>query len=242
MVEKNVQDSRRRIWIDAAKQRFGSLRRTQRLAGQRCRALWGELRHPEHPAVQRGRDARARAAAPDADARRRSTATSRTPARVSSTCLVTVERNRYSVPCDLPARWSACGCTRRAWSSWPTTGVVASHERMRRSRPDALRLAALHPAGAAQARRACATARRSPTCPQPLLQLQAALLRRPGGDRVMAQVLAAVPTARPGRGAGGRGAGARDRRACSAEHVLNVLAPAQRRSAAARARGDRAGD
>ena len=43
--------------------------------------------------------------------------------------------------------------------------VVASHERLSDRRPDPLRLAALHPAGAEEARRACATARRSPTCP-----------------------------------------------------------------------------
>jgi hypothetical protein len=58
--------------------------------------------------------------------------------------------------------------------------------------------------------------------PLALLRLQQALLRRPGGDRVMAQVLAAVPTA-----------GLEsvlvavelvlETGAVSAEHVLNVL-------------------
>jgi len=59
--------------------------------------------------------------------------------------------------------------------------------------------------------------------PEPLIQLQRALMRRPGGDRVMAQVLAAVPTA---------GLEAvlvavslvLETGAVSAEHVLNVLA------------------
>jgi hypothetical protein len=58
--------------------------------------------------------------------------------------------------------------------------------------------------------------------PEPLLKLQGALMRRPGGDRVMAQVLAAVPTA---------GLDAvlvavelvLETGAVSAEHVLNVL-------------------
>ena len=40
VVEKNVQDSRRRIWIEAREQRFGSLRRAQCLAG---RALPGAV-------------------------------------------------------------------------------------------------------------------------------------------------------------------------------------------------------
>jgi hypothetical protein len=48
VVEKNVQDSRRRIWIDAAKQRFGSFTELNAWLGQRCRALWDEIRHPEH--------------------------------------------------------------------------------------------------------------------------------------------------------------------------------------------------
>ena len=48
VVEKNVQDSRRRIWIDAAKQRFGSFTELNAWLGQRCRALWDEVRHPEH--------------------------------------------------------------------------------------------------------------------------------------------------------------------------------------------------
>ena len=42
----------------------------------------------------------------------------------------------------------------------------------------------------------CATARRSPTMPEPLHRLRRGLLREPaGGDRVMAQVLAIVLTA-----------------------------------------------
>jgi len=47
-VEKNVQDNRRRIWIDAAKQRFGSFVELNAWLGARCRALWDEVRHPEH--------------------------------------------------------------------------------------------------------------------------------------------------------------------------------------------------
>ena len=48
VVEKNVQDSRRRIWIDAGKQRFGSFVELNAWLGDRCRALWDEVRHPEH--------------------------------------------------------------------------------------------------------------------------------------------------------------------------------------------------
>ena len=58
--------------------------------------------------------------------------------------------------------------------------------------------------------------------PAPLLALQQALLRRPGGDRVTAQVLAAVPTA----GLDAVLVAAElvlESGAVSAEHVLNVI-------------------
>ena len=58
--------------------------------------------------------------------------------------------------------------------------------------------------------------------PAPLRALQQALLRRPGGDRVMAQVLAAVPTA----GLDAVLVAAElvlETGAVSAEHVLNVI-------------------
>jgi transposase len=48
LVEKNVQDSRRRIWIGAAKVRFLSFAELNAWRGERCRALWSEIRHIEH--------------------------------------------------------------------------------------------------------------------------------------------------------------------------------------------------
>ena len=48
VVEKNVQDSRRRLWQEAAHRRFGCLVELNAWLADRCRALWGELRHPEH--------------------------------------------------------------------------------------------------------------------------------------------------------------------------------------------------
>lgn len=47
-VVKNVQDSRRRIWIEAGKRRFGSFTELNAWLAPRCRALWDEVRHPEH--------------------------------------------------------------------------------------------------------------------------------------------------------------------------------------------------
>ena len=48
VVEKNVQDSRRRVWIEAGKERFGNFIELNAWLGQRCRALWDDVRHPEY--------------------------------------------------------------------------------------------------------------------------------------------------------------------------------------------------
>jgi hypothetical protein len=99
VVEKNVQDSRRRIWIDAAKQRFGSFAELNAWLGERCRALWERCATPSTSSSAWPR-CWSTSGAPDAHAgavRR----LRREAARVTSTCLVTVARNRYSVPCEL---------------------------------------------------------------------------------------------------------------------------------------------
>ena len=46
-VEKNVQDSRRRIWIEARERRFGSFVELNVWLSQRCRAIWAETAHPD---------------------------------------------------------------------------------------------------------------------------------------------------------------------------------------------------
>ena len=48
VVEKNVQDSRRRIWQEASTIKFGSFIELNAWLGVRCRALWSEIRHPEY--------------------------------------------------------------------------------------------------------------------------------------------------------------------------------------------------
>jgi transposase len=100
VVEKNVQDSRRRIWLAAREQRFGSLEELNAWLGERCKALWAELRHPEHKAfsVSEMLELERSHLMPkpvDFDGYVQDVS------RVSSTCLVTVARNRYSVPCEL---------------------------------------------------------------------------------------------------------------------------------------------
>ena len=48
VVEKNVQDSRRRLWLDAQTRQFGSFAELNAWLAERCRALWEEIRHPEY--------------------------------------------------------------------------------------------------------------------------------------------------------------------------------------------------
>ena len=69
VVKKNVQDSRRRIWIDAAKIKFGSFTELNAWLAQRCCELWDEVRHPEHTQLSAQRTQRQ-----DRTDRRRATA------------------------------------------------------------------------------------------------------------------------------------------------------------------------
>jgi transposase len=224
VVEKNVQDSRRRIWIEANKVKFGSFTELNAWLGDRCRALWDDVRHPEHDqfSVAEMLDNERPHLMPMPEP---FDGYVENPARVSSTCLVVVARNRYSVPCELAGQAVSTRLYPGKIVIVADDAVVASHERLSdrgqtkydwqhyipliQRKPGALRN------GAPFA-----------DMPEPLQQLRRALLRDPGGDRVMAQVLAIVPTAgldavlvavelalestRRGR--------------VSVEHVLNVLA------------------
>jgi len=220
VVEKNVQDSRRRIWQDAANRRFGSFDELNVWLGERCRALWKELRHPEH-----GRFTVAEMLEHEQLELMPMPAPFdgyvETLARVSSTCLVKIKSNRYSVPCELAGQMVAIRLYPYQIAIVANEAIVARHARLSdrghtnydwqhyiplvQRKPGALRN------GAPFA-----------DLPASLQSLQQALLRHEGGDRVMAQVLAAVPIA---------GLEAvlvavdlvLETGAVSAEHVLNVI-------------------
>ena len=128
VVEKNVQDSRRRIWLDAQKRRFGSFVELNAWLGERCRALWGELRHPEYPHFsvaemleQERAEMMPMPSAFDGYVERL--------ARVSSTCLVTAARNRYSVPCELAGQMVSTRVYPQRVSVVAHDALVASHDR-----------------------------------------------------------------------------------------------------------------
>lgn len=221
IVEKNVQDSRRRIWLDAQKRQFHSFDELNAWLGGCCRALWDELRHPEYKELS---------IAEVLEQERAEMMPMPTPfdgyversVRVSSTCLVSIARNRYSVPCEWVGQWLSSRLYPTRVGVVAGDAVVASHDRLAdegrvgydwqhyipliERKPGALRNGAPFT-----------------DMPAPLQQLKRGLMRREGGDKVMAQVLAAVPTA---------GLDAvlvavelvLESGALSAEHVLNVVA------------------
>jgi transposase len=224
VIEKNVQDSRRRIWIEAAKQRFGSFVELNAWLADRCRALWQEVRHPEHEqfSVAEMLEHERPHLMPMPEP---FDGYVENPARVSSTCLVTVARNRYSVPCELAGQMLSTRLYPGRIVVVADDRAVASHERLSdrgQTKYDWQHYIPLVERKPGALRNGAPFA----DMPEPLQQLRRALLRDPGGDRVMAQVLSIVPTA-------GLDAvlvavelaleGA-PRGRVGAEHVLNVIA------------------
>jgi hypothetical protein len=202
VVEKNVQDARRRVWSEARKQKFSSFGELNAWLETHCRALWATLPHPDYASLT---------IADVLEQEQLYMMPMPTPfdgytevlARVSSTCLVTVQRNRYSVPCHLANSQVAIHLYERDQTRYDWQHYIPLIDR----KPGALRN------GAPFAE-----------MPLPLLKLQSELRRRERlmGDRIMATVLANVPV---------HGLDAvliaveqvLSSGAPSAEHILNVL-------------------
>jgi len=224
IVEKNVQDRRRQIWREASERRWPDLLALNAWLAEQCRAIWMNMGHTEWTELTIAEVLQ--------DEQTQLMPTPKPfdgyvecPVRVSSTSLIHVQRNRYSVPTEYANRVVSVRLYPEEIEIVADGARIARHTRsferdqtfydwqhyigLLEKKPGALRN------GAPFA-----------TMPQPLRQLQAHLLRHAGGDRVMAQVLAAVPihgleavlvatelvleAGRP-----------------SAEHVLNVLARLQ---------------
>ena len=190
VVEKNVQDTRRRIWQDAAKERFGSFTELNLWLLARCRALWQELRHPEYDLTlaemleQEQPHLMPMIVPFDGYVE--------TLGKVSSTCLVTLDRNRYSVPCELVGQMVGIRIYPERIDLVAHDAVVASHLRSfsrMETRYDGQHYIPLI------ARKPGALRNGAPFAdlPAPMQKLRSLLLKREGGDRIMAQVLSAVP-------------------------------------------------
>ena len=191
IVEKNVQDRRRQVWREAAERRWPDLETLNTWVGERCRAAWEDMANPQWPELTLAEVLQ--------DEQTRLMPLPRAfdgyvelPVRVSSTGLIHLQRNRYSVPTEYAHRVVSLRVYPFELVVTVEGREVARHVRsferehtfydwrhyisLILKKPGALRN------GAPFA-----------TMPEPLLKLQGHLLRHPGGDRVMAQVLAAVP-------------------------------------------------
>jgi transposase len=221
VVEKNVQDSRRRIWLDAQHQRFSSFDELNAWLGERCRSLWSELRHPEFKELS---------VAEMLEQEQALMMPMLTPfdgyvektSRVSSTCLINVQRNHYSVPCEWVGQWVSTRIYPNRICIVVGDSIVATHDRL--TERGHIRYDWQHYIPLVT-RKPGALRNGAPfiDMPAPLQRLRQGLMRHSGGDKIMAQVLAVVPSA---------GLDAVlvavelviESNVISAEHVINVVA------------------
>ena len=191
VVEKNVQDTRRRIWQDAARERFGSFTELNLWLLARCRALWQELRHPEYDLTlaemleQEQPHLMPMIVPFDGYVE--------TLGKVSSTCLVAFDRNRYSAPCELVGQMVGIRVYPERIDLVAHDAVVASHLRSfsrMETRYDWQHYIPLIERKPGALRNGAPFA----DLPVPMQKLRGLLLKREGGDRIMAKVLSAVPS------------------------------------------------
>jgi len=227
-VEKNVQDVRRSIFAQAINLAWPNLDALNAHLRHACERAWQQQKHPENPLISVGdalEDERS-ALMPNP---RPFDGYIEIVARVSPTCLITLQRNRYSVPCE----WANRRVSLRLYPdridiyamSEHGNGQMATHPRsferdqtifdwqhyigLIERKPGALRNAAPFAEG---------------QLPRVLSQLKGQLMRHQEGAAIMCRVLSAVP--RYGLEAvlvavelaleSGHGR-------VSAEHVINVL-------------------
>ncbi len=193
VVEKNVQDSRLRIWQDAAKEKFSSFAELNLWLLSKCRSLWHELRHTEYgdltlaEMLEHEQPHLMPMVAPfDGYVE--------TLGKVSSTCLVSFDRNRYSVPCEWAGQIVSVRVYPERIDLVSHDGEVVSHVRgfdREQTRYDWQHYIPLIERKPGALRNGAPFA----DMPEAFLRLRGLLLKREGGDRVMAKVLAAVPRA-----------------------------------------------
>jgi hypothetical protein len=191
IVEKNVLDRRRQIWREVMETRRTDLESLNDELAKLCRMAWADMKHPAWPELTvaellQDELPKLMPCPKPFDGYVEH------PSRVSSTGLIHLERNRYSVPTEHAHRIVSVRVYPTVIDIVVDDEQVARHDRsferdqtlydwrhyidLLARKPGALRNGAPFEA-----------------MPEPLRRLQHQLLNKPGGDRVMAQVLAAVP-------------------------------------------------
>ncbi len=191
IVEKNVQDRRRQLGQELQHRRWASLAEINAWLLAECQAAWTVMSHPDCPELT--------VAAALEDERAQLMPCPRPfdgyvarTVRVSSTALIHFQRNHYSVPVEHAHHLLTLRIYPDTLVLVADNREVARHVRsferyqmfydwqhyipLLQRKPGALRNGAPF-AG----------------MPEPFLQLQHYLLKRDGGDRIMAQVLAVIP-------------------------------------------------
>ncbi len=191
-VEKNVQDARHRLWHQASP--FASLDALNLWLAERCLTLWQQLYHPEYrdqtiAAVWQLEQPSLMAVSRPFDGFVEYTK------RVTPTCLVHFERNRYSVPASFANRLVSLRVYADRLVMVAEMAVIAEHPRIfnRHHRLGVTRYEWQHYLSVLQ-RKPGALRNGAPflTLPEAFKQLQTKLLARVGGDREMVEVLALV--------------------------------------------------
>lgn len=191
-VEKNVRDARHRLWQPTPA--FATLAELNAWLEQRCQALWSEIEHGKLPG-----------SVADVWAQEKPTLMPMPrpfdgfvehTKRVSPTCLVHFERNRYSVPASYANRPVSLRVYADRLVVAAEGQVICEHQRVIERNH--------HHAGHTvyDWRHYLAVLQRKPGAlrngapfaelPQAFKRLQAVLLKQPGGDREMVEVLALV--------------------------------------------------
>jgi hypothetical protein len=190
-IEKNVQDSRHRLWHAAPA--FESLAALNAWLEQRCMALWQELMHPEQgrPVSEVWLDEKPHLM----KLPRPFDGFVEHTKRVSPTCLIHFERNRYSVPASYANRPVSLRVYADRLVVATEGHVIAEHMRViRRSHcPGRTVYDWRHYLSVLQ-RKPGALRNGAPfnELPESFKRLQAVLLKRSGGDREVVEILALV--------------------------------------------------
>lgn len=187
IVEKNVRDRRVSIFSRAKDRRWSSFEELNDWLAAQCQLAWSELNHPEYPAMKVA-DVLQDEQLQLMPMPRLFDGYVELLARVSSTALVHLERNRYSVPTEHAHSMVSLRLYPSQIKVMAEGQEVASHSRsfergqtiydwqhyvsLLQRKPGALRNGAPFEA-----------------MPEPFKRLQTHLLQRAGGDAVMAQVL-----------------------------------------------------
>jgi transposase len=191
-VEKNVRDARHRLWQQAPA--FDNLDELNDWLQARCKALWGEIAHGQLPG-----------SVADVWAQERSSLMPlprpfdgfvENTKRVSPTCLVHFERNRYSVPAPYANRPVSLRVYAHRLVVVAEGQVLCEHARIIHRRHDGLGQTVY------DWRHYLAVLQRKPGAlrngapftelPEGFKRLQGSLLKQPGGDREMVEILALV--------------------------------------------------